>query len=279
MANFDFIDSLTYSGRTLAAAGLPEAVGVEGDATMDITEIAKACRVTLAAEIVKIDDFIRMAEALKKYSQGLDRSQATDADGAAPSVLLPDPEPDATSGRDDVTARDSVAVTATTVEKIDTAEREVLNLFTDCYPADDEELTSTTDRKSLGPHLFVIDEQPSVNADESPLIDQQSSDTGLENVHVGKRLRQRRWMMGMSKRQLGDIVGVKSDQIGKIEADEAHLSASSMWDIAAALNVPVSYFFEDLDGQAVDTGEARGDILTDEEALEMVGAAPNVRSA
>jgi hypothetical protein len=45
-----------------------------------------------------------------------------------------------------------------------------------------------------------------------------------------------------------------------------------MWDIAASLEVPVSFFFEGLDGQAPDTGEARGDILTDKEALDLVRA-------
>ena len=38
------------------------------------------------------------------------------------------------------------------------------------------------------------------------------------------------------------------------------------------MEVPVKLFFEGLDGQAADTGEARGDILTDKEALELVGA-------
>ena len=34
----------------------------------DVVEIAKECRATLAAEIGKLDDFIRMAEALLKHS-------------------------------------------------------------------------------------------------------------------------------------------------------------------------------------------------------------------
>jgi len=45
-----------------------------------------------------------------------------------------------------------------------------------------------------------------------------------------------------------------------------------MWDIAAALEVPVAFFFEGLCGHAPDTGEPRGDILTDKEALELLGA-------
>ncbi len=45
-----------------------------------------------------------------------------------------------------------------------------------------------------------------------------------------------------------------------------------MRDIAAAMEVPVSFFFEGLDGQTPETGEARGDILTDKKALELVRA-------
>jgi hypothetical protein len=45
-----------------------------------------------------------------------------------------------------------------------------------------------------------------------------------------------------------------------------------MWDIAAVMEVPVSFFFEGLDGQAPDTGEARADILADKEALDLVRA-------
>ena len=44
----------------------------------------------LAAELAKLDDFIRMAEALAKYSRGLDRVSVVDADGAAPGAILAD---------------------------------------------------------------------------------------------------------------------------------------------------------------------------------------------
>ena len=77
-------------------------------------------------------------------------------------------------------------------------------------------------------------------------------------------------MVGMTQQQLGDKVGIKFQQIQKYETGANRISASRMWDIAAAMEVPVSFFFEGLDGQAPDTGEARGDILTDKEALDLV---------
>ncbi len=45
----------------------------------DVVEIAKARRATLAAEIGKLDDFIRMAEALVKTSQSKS-SKASDTE-------------------------------------------------------------------------------------------------------------------------------------------------------------------------------------------------------
>ncbi len=90
------------------------------------------------------------------------------------------------------------------------------------------------------------------------------------DVHVGQRVRQRRWMVGMTQQQLGDRVGIKFQQIQKYETGTNRISASRMWDIAATMEVPISFFFEGLDGQAPDTGEARGDILTDKEALDLV---------
>jgi transcriptional regulator with XRE-family HTH domain len=79
-------------------------------------------------------------------------------------------------------------------------------------------------------------------------------------------------MVGMTQQQLGDNVGIKFQQIQKYETGANRISASRMWDIAATMEVPVSFFFEGLDGQAPDTGEARGDILTDKEALDLVRA-------
>ncbi len=92
------------------------------------------------------------------------------------------------------------------------------------------------------------------------------------DVHVGQRVRQRRWMVGMTQQQLGDSVGIKFQQIQKYETGANRISASRMWDIAAVMEVPVSFFFEGLEGQAPDTGEARGDILTDKEAVDLVRA-------
>ncbi len=67
------------------------------------------------------------------------------------------------------------------------------------------------------------------------------------NVHVGRRVRHCRWMLGMTQQQLGDMIGLKLQQIHRYETGTNRISTSRMWDIAAALDVPVTFFFEGLE--------------------------------
>lgn len=91
------------------------------------------------------------------------------------------------------------------------------------------------------------------------------------DVHVGQRVRQRRWMLGVTQQRLADLVGVKFQQVQKYETGANRISASRLWDIAAVLEAPIAFFFEGLEGVAEDGG-ARGDILADKEAQELVRA-------
>lgn len=90
------------------------------------------------------------------------------------------------------------------------------------------------------------------------------------DVHVGKRVRHRRWMVGMTQQQLADKVGIKFQQIQKYETGMNRISASRLWDIADALGVPISFFFEGLGQANPVVEEIDGDILADKEALMLV---------
>ena len=95
------------------------------------------------------------------------------------------------------------------------------------------------------------------------------------DVHVGKRIRHRRWLVGMTQQQLAEQVGIKFQQIQKYETGANRVSASRLWDIADALEVPVSFFFEGLqDTSAEETANADSavpnDLLGDKEALDLV---------
>ena len=92
------------------------------------------------------------------------------------------------------------------------------------------------------------------------------------DVHVGKRIRQRRWMNGTTQQQLAEDVGIKFQQIQKYETGMNRVSASRLWDIAHVLAVPVSFFFDGLDAEGGETlqGDVPSDVLTDKEALELL---------
>lgn len=97
------------------------------------------------------------------------------------------------------------------------------------------------------------------------------------DVHVGQRIRRRRWMVGMTQQQLGEAVGIKFQQIQKYETGMNRVSASRLWDIAEALDVPVPFFFEGYDVEenvSVLAADGKvntvGDLLADKEALELV---------
>ena len=93
------------------------------------------------------------------------------------------------------------------------------------------------------------------------------------DIHVGQRIRHRRWMTGTTQQQLAEVVGIKFQQIQKYETGMNRVSASRLWDIANALNVDVPFFFQGLDPddkQETQSGVLPGDILSDKEALALL---------
>ena len=71
------------------------------------------------------------------------------------------------------------------------------------------------------------------------------------DIHVGKRLRLRRLLLGLSQVRLGQMIGLTSQQIQKYENGTNRISASRLWDIAVLLEVPISFFFADMDQETL----------------------------
>ena len=71
------------------------------------------------------------------------------------------------------------------------------------------------------------------------------------DVHVGTRLRQRRALLGMSQTALGDAVDLTFQQVQKYERGSNRISASRLVEFAKVLDVPVSFFFDELPAKAV----------------------------
>ncbi|WP_247886991.1 helix-turn-helix transcriptional regulator [Azospirillum sp. SYSU D00513] len=101
------------------------------------------------------------------------------------------------------------------------------------------------------------------------------------DVHVGARMRLRRTLMGITQTQLGQSVGLTFQQIQKYERGANRISASKLWLFGQALDVPVSFFFDDLPGDlrerggmpASTGGETSGpDPMVKRETLELMKA-------
>lgn len=77
-------------------------------------------------------------------------------------------------------------------------------------------------------------------------------------------------MIGVTQQQLADRVGIKFQQIQKYETGMNRVSASRLWDIADALGVTVSFFFEGFDDAGAELADPGADLMSDKEALALV---------
>ena len=74
--------------------------------------------------------------------------------------------------------------------------------------------------------------------------------TGAPNpidVHVGNRIRLRRNILGLSQEKLASMLGLTFQQVQKYERGSNRVGASRLWDIGNVLNVPINFFFEDME--------------------------------
>ena len=66
------------------------------------------------------------------------------------------------------------------------------------------------------------------------------------DMHVGKRIRLRRTLLGMSQEQLGSELDITFQQVQKYERGASRVSASRLWDISQILDSHINYFFDDM---------------------------------
>lgn len=106
------------------------------------------------------------------------------------------------------------------------------------------------------------------------------------DLYVGKRLRQRRRLLGLTQQKLADEVSIRFQQIQKYESGANRISASRLWSLSKALDVPVAFFFEGLNGDIDDGMGARNghnghaktpaDVFSNKETIDLVRAFYNL---
>ena len=73
------------------------------------------------------------------------------------------------------------------------------------------------------------------------------------DVHVGSRIRLRRTLLGMSQERLGEALGLTFQQVQKYERGVNRVGASRLFDLSRVLDVPISFFFDDLPDSLANT--------------------------
>ena len=96
------------------------------------------------------------------------------------------------------------------------------------------------------------------------------------DVHVGHRVRLLRTLLGMNQTALGEALGLSFQQVQKYERGANRISAGKLWNLTQILDVPVSYFYDDMPAdQAGPASSGNGqdpDVLLRRETLEFVRA-------
>jgi len=77
-------------------------------------------------------------------------------------------------------------------------------------------------------------------------------------------------MLGLAQEDLAKSVGVAFQQLQKYETAANRVSASRLWDIARALRVPVTYFFDGYSKTAEPSPDPWETMLADREAMELL---------
>ncbi len=100
------------------------------------------------------------------------------------------------------------------------------------------------------------------------------------DVHVGSRVRLRRTLLGMSQEKLGDALGLTFQQVQKYERGANRIGSSRLYELSQILDVPISFFFDDMPGaprpanavQEAGPDAYEADQLSRRETLELVRA-------
>jgi transcriptional regulator with XRE-family HTH domain len=96
------------------------------------------------------------------------------------------------------------------------------------------------------------------------------------DLHLGRRLRRRRRLLGLTQQQLAAQVGIRFQQIQKYECGANRISAARLWQLSEALEAPVSYFYDGL-AEALERRETAqtnhgGEMYSRKETLDLIQA-------
>ncbi|WP_299852373.1 helix-turn-helix transcriptional regulator [uncultured Roseovarius sp.] len=94
----------------------------------------------------------------------------------------------------------------------------------------------------------------------------------LIDTHVGNRIHLRRLLLGVSELSLGRVIGCTVLQIKRYELGLDRIEASKLFEMADALDVPVTYFFEGLKALSMKLNSEEENYEFEDDATELIAA-------
>ena len=72
------------------------------------------------------------------------------------------------------------------------------------------------------------------------------------DLHIGRRVRRRRRVLGLTQQQLGERLGIRFQQVQKYECGANRVSAARLWYLAQALETGIEYFYDGFEEAGLD---------------------------
>ncbi|MDC7677581.1 helix-turn-helix domain-containing protein [Asticcacaulis machinosus] len=95
------------------------------------------------------------------------------------------------------------------------------------------------------------------------------------DLHLGKRLRRRRRLLGLTQQQLALAVGIRFQQIQKYECGANRISAARLFQLAKALETPINYFYDGLSDDRTEVAAVQNEgieVFSRKETLDLIQA-------
>ncbi|CAL4866872.1 MULTISPECIES: helix-turn-helix domain-containing protein [Asticcacaulis] len=95
------------------------------------------------------------------------------------------------------------------------------------------------------------------------------------DLHLGKRLRRRRRLLGLTQQQLALAVGIRFQQIQKYECGANRISAARLFQLAKALETPINYFYDGLTDEKTEVAAVNNEgieVFSRKETLDLIQA-------
>ena len=95
------------------------------------------------------------------------------------------------------------------------------------------------------------------------------------DLHLGKRLRRRRRLLGLTQQQLALAVGIRFQQIQKYECGANRISAARLFQLAKALETPINYFYDGLADEKTEVAAVNNEgieVFSRKETLDLIQA-------